>query len=103
MPKSRFIFCLFAALLTASWAQAEVFKWIDAQGNIHYSDKQPENQSSEKIDIKPHTPDLTQLRNTGHPDPIDTKETKKTYKKKQKVTMYAASWCGYCKKARAYF
>lgn len=103
MPKSRIIFCLFATLLTVSWAKAEVFKWIDAQGNIHYSDKKPENQQSDEIIIKPHTPDLSQLNNSGNQIKTVADGSDKPYRKKQKVTMYSASWCGYCKKARAYF
>ncbi|MCX7544189.1 glutaredoxin family protein [Marinicella gelatinilytica] len=103
MTKLRIIFCLFATLLTAPWVQAEVFKWVDAQGNIHYSDKKPENQQSEEIKIKPHTPDLSQLNNSGNQIKTVADGSDKPYKKKQKVTMYSASWCGYCKKARAYF
>jgi glutaredoxin len=99
----RFIFICFTALLLATWAHAEVFKWVDAQGNIHYSDKKPENQSSEEIKIKSHTPDLSYQNISENDHSTDSKETDKPYKKKQKVTMYSASWCGYCKKARAYF
>lgn len=103
MPKSRIIFCLFATLLTVSWAKAGVFKWIDAQGNIHYSDKKPENQQSEEIEIKAHTPDLSYQNKLENNPSADSKQTDKPYNKKHKVTMYSASWCGYCKKARAYF
>ncbi len=34
-----------------SLASAEVYKWIDADGKIHYSDKKI-NKSAEKVDIK---------------------------------------------------
>ncbi|MCW8869972.1 MAG: glutaredoxin family protein [Proteobacteria bacterium] len=103
MTKLRIIFCLYATLLTAPWVQAEVFKWVDAQGNIHYSDKKPENQQSEEIKIKTHTPDLSFQNKLENDHSASSIETNKPYKKKQKVTMYMASWCGYCKKARAYF
>lgn len=85
-------------------ADAEVFKWVDDQGNIHYSDKKPESQTSEEIKIKAHIPDRFQLNNNvENVRKEDFNEAEKPYKKKQKVTMYAASWCGYCKAARAYF
>ncbi len=99
---SLIILC-FASLLMISSAHAEVFKWVDAQGNIHYSDKKPENQQSEEIKIKAHTPDLSYQNKLENKPSVDSKETENPYKKKQKVTMYSASWCGYCKKARAYF
>ncbi len=99
----RFIIICFTALFLATWAHAEIFKWVDAQGNIHYSDKKPDNQSSEEIKIKSHTPDLSYQNISENDHSVDFKEMNKPYKKKQKITMYSASWCGYCKKARAYF
>ncbi|KAA3638571.1 MAG: glutaredoxin family protein [Proteobacteria bacterium] len=95
------LICCFYTLLIPLSVQAEVYKWVDAQGNIHYSDKKPESQSSEEIKIKAHTPDLSHLKDINND--ANTLAPVKPYKKKQKVTMYSASWCGYCKKARAYF
>jgi len=98
-----FLTCCFSLLFTVTNVQAEVFKWVDENGQVHYSDQKPENQQVKEIKIKPHTQALTN-------DSIESSEVDepvlappKPYKKKQKVTMYAASWCGYCKKARAYF
>lgn len=90
----------------ASWVQAEVFKWIDAEGKIHYSDKKPENQSVKQIKIQPHRSSAT-VESSSLEKNLNSKEStgtdKKPYKKKHKITMYAASWCSYCKTARAYF
>ena len=90
-----------------STTQAEVYKWTDENGRIHYSDKKPGNQSSEEVKIRPHTQAVTQPipqgTETKDPKSLNTEEDLKPYKKKQKVTMYGASWCGYCKSARAYF
>jgi hypothetical protein len=36
-------FCL--ALTLSAVASASVYKWIDAQGNVHYSDRPPEGES----------------------------------------------------------
>ena len=107
MNRSLFILtCCFSLAFTASYVQAEVFKWTDENGQVHYSDKKPENQRVIEIKIKPHVQaplisptDLSETPNTDESEPAVTKP----YKKKQKVTMYAASWCGYCKKARTYF
>ena len=39
-------------LLAASAAQAEVYKWVDANGNAHYTDKPPANQKTQTVDIR---------------------------------------------------
>lgn len=102
MKKSLIILiCCLYTLLKPLSLDAEVFKWVDDQGNIHYSDKKPQNQRSEEIKIKAHTPDLSHLKDNS--DYAEAGVADKPYKKKQKITMYSASWCGYCKKARAYF
>lgn len=100
------LICCFSFSFTVSSVQAEIFKWTDENGQIHYSDKKPENQRVKEIIIKPHAQaalsSTTDLSETPNTDESETTATK-PYKKKQKVTMYSASWCGYCKKARTYF
>ncbi len=95
------ICCLIVHL---SSAYAEVYKWVDDQGNIHYSDKKPENETIEQIKLKVHVPDLTHMSDRAdNVATVKASDSAKPYKKQYKVTMYSASWCGYCKKARAYF
>ena len=43
-------------LLAASAAQAEVYKWVDANGNAHYTDKPPANQKTQTVDIRTQPP-----------------------------------------------
>ncbi len=98
---------LFLATILLAWkAYPEIYKWTDDQGRIHYSDKKPENSIAKEIKIKPHI-QTTEKGNEELPDstnPVESSSTSKnTYKKKPKVIMYGASWCGYCKTARAYF
>lgn len=33
--------------------QAEMYKWTDAQGNVHFTDQPPADTRSEELDIKP--------------------------------------------------
>lgn len=96
--------------LMFSTAHAEVFKWTDEAGRIHYSDKKPDNLQAKEVKIKPHNQPVIIDASNATESTADSKvpnedatDNKKPYKKKQKVTMYSASWCGYCKKARAYF
>ncbi len=37
----RFLLCLLAAAALASPAHAEIYKWVDRDGKIHYSDSPP--------------------------------------------------------------
>src|SRR5688500_1458681 len=36
--------CLLILLIVTSPLQAEIYKWVDAEGTIHYTDTPPENQ-----------------------------------------------------------
>lgn len=43
------IFALLALLAFGAAAHAEIFKWVDKDGNTHYSDQPPPEQKSEEI------------------------------------------------------
>lgn len=89
------VFLLGFVLLPAS---AEIFKWVDDQGNVHFTDKPPETAKTEKVKVEINSftsptvapfkfdPSLISQRKAGN-----------------SVVMYSAEWCGYCKKARRYF
>jgi len=83
---ARFILMMVFAVL----ASAEVFKWVDENGKVHYSDKKPEKAEAETVELKVNT-------YTNVSDPATA------VGRGEKVIMYSTSWCGYCKKARAYF
>jgi hypothetical protein len=44
------VFCL--AFLCASANAGEIFKWVDEQGNVHYSQDPPMNKSAQPMNIK---------------------------------------------------
>lgn len=92
---------LFISLwLIAGPVSAEVYKWTDEQGIIHYSDKKPENQEVTELKFKIATYDTVSYEtvNQGTEKASTTKADSK-----KKVVMYSASWCGVCKKAKKYF
>lgn len=70
-------------LSTLQLNAAEIYKWTDENGRVHYSDKKPHNQASENV--KPSVGNSMEA--------VEGKN----------VTMYATSWCGYCRKARRFF
>lgn len=84
---------------------AELYKWVDENGVTNYSDVKPENKTYQEIVIKKQTSRTSHTKETKvKPLLFNTKEQKKPSKsKKRRIVMYAASWCGYCRKARAYF
>jgi glutaredoxin len=79
-------------------SHADVYKWTDNHGRVHFGDKPFENASLETIDIKINSyqavtiEPLTETQANNEDRTID-----------KKVVMYSTSWCGYCKKARRYF
>ncbi len=89
---------LLLAVLVAPLAQAEVYRWVDEDGTVHYSDEPheggdkaeqvdvPEVNSAESVDVSTAAATGASADNGGG-----------------EVIMYSASWCGYCDKARAYF
>lgn len=80
---------VFLALFSGSQG-AEVYKWVDDDGKVHFSDKKPESSGAEKIIIKTNT--YSKVTYYGS-----------IYDVGNNVVMYSAEWCGYCKKARKYF
>lgn len=53
------LFVFFAITSSVSiFASAEVYKWVDKNGNTHYSDRKPKNTQSQSIHIKKHSPSI---------------------------------------------
>jgi glutaredoxin len=82
------IFLVFLFISTES--AAEIYKWTDDKGKVHFSDKEPRHQKSSEVRLKINTYESvnydTSIFDTG-----------------KKVIMYSTSWCAYCKKAKRYF
>ena len=47
----------FSLLLVAGTSAAQAYKWRDADGKLHFSDKPPAGANAEKMEIKPATPE----------------------------------------------
>ena len=80
---------MICALLIDTSVSAEVLKWIDENGKVHYGDARQMRGRAEVVNTKINSyehVEITKMAHTG-----------------DGVTMYSTSWCGYCKKARRYF
>ncbi len=93
------VLALLALGLVLPQAGAEVYKWQDAQGVLHFSDKPPAEGQAEQVVVRP----ANSFRGMPvEPAPEATPPAKPSGKGKS-VVMYSADWCGYCRKARSYF
>ena len=90
---------LLFSFILSSLSYAEIYKWVDDDGGVHFGDKKPDAGPAEEIKLEINTYTHVTF------DTLDAADKSETpaIGKKPKVIMYSASWCGYCKKARKYF
>jgi glutaredoxin len=87
-----------AALLLALPATAQVYKWTDPGGKVHYGDRPPEDAKKQELRIRiPSYDGPVQVRDWSSVLGTRPAVTAGT------VTMYSTEWCGHCKNARNYF
>ncbi len=87
---------LFTLLLFNSFyaCSDSIYKWTDEQGNVHYGDAPSAEYFSETLETTANT----------YSEVTQPKYRQQSFSETQRpVTLYATSWCGYCKKARQYF
>ncbi len=87
-------FLLLAMLIASAPAGAGVYKWTDAQGRVHYSDDPPPEAKAQQIKVK--------INSIQGPAVVSTLRSTSAAKAKDKVRIYTAVWCGYCKRAKAH-
>ena len=75
-------------------AAAEIYRWTDAQGRVHFSDTPPAAMSAERLNPQVNTFESIVAPADATPREKGTPGA---------VVMYATSWCPYCEKARQYF
>ena len=51
----RLMFIIMLALLATGLGHAEIYKWVDENGDVHYSDQRP-NQAADTVDIEAAPP-----------------------------------------------
>lgn len=93
------------SLLLLSFAlHAEIYKYTDDQGRVHYTDVKPAAQQAETVAVQ------KQRALTAEEKAQAERYTLKAFQaenpglaKAPKVVMYGTDWCGHCKRARDYF
>ena len=104
MTINRFLLAGLCALTLAVSTQgfAQLYKWTDENGKVHYGDKPPEGAKLEKITGKVSSFTSVSIEPFNYTPPSDAAGSSKATKSGN-VIMYSTSWCGYCKKAAAHF
>lgn len=77
---------------------ADLYKWVDKKGSIHYGDKPPEKAKLKNIKGKISSFKTPEIK----PLPPGIKNTQSS-NNRVSVVLYSASWCKYCKKAASHF
>jgi len=89
MMKYLIIMLLFASQI----ATAEIYKWTDESGRVHFGDSPSDETTAEQVSVE-----VNSYKNVTYENIEFYKEASS-----KRVIMYSTSWCGYCKKARSYF
>lgn len=96
------LLCLVIAFLLFVIAQpsfSEIYKWVDKNGNIKFSDKKPVSGNKTKtVKLKINTVKVPKVYHNETGDEYASDETIS-----KNVIMYSASWCGVCTTAKKYF
>jgi len=90
-------YLLIILCVLASAAFAEVYKWTDANGRVHYGDNPKEGDNAEQVKLQINSYEAVTV--TDYTPSAEATESKKP----KRVIMYSTEWCGYCKKAAKYF
>jgi len=78
---------LFSSLaFTLSICSASIYKWVDAEGNVHYGQQRPQNAAANKMDVQQHAPiNRSTYKRPGDKKPeTQTDETDKATEPKEK-------------------
>ncbi|QSX38343.1 glutaredoxin family protein [Shewanella sedimentimangrovi] len=99
---AKFLLYVFTVVLLSAplvCLKAEVYKWTDDKGVVHYGDQPPNVEEPKVADINQSSVVTAQKpaqRPSQASEDVKPPEVKR-------VIMYATSWCPYCEKARKYF
>ncbi len=94
-------------LTLSTTVNAEVYRWVDETGTVHFSDAMPnvnEALANEQLEITPYIlPQLNVIKGQEiASDVLDEEEQTHEANTMKSVVMYSASWCGVCLKAKEY-
>lgn len=95
---------LATCLVLAFSAGAQVYKWTDSNGNVHYGDAPPQDAktSQVKVDAVSSYEGPPQVDNWAAVIRSPAGQSSLARPDSKTLTTYSTTWCGFCKNARAY-
>lgn len=92
------IIAAIGALLTAVAAGsfAQVYRWVDANGRVHYTEKPPPGVAGKVVQPRINS-------YGGAPASSGARAASAAAASQPEVVMYATDWCPYCRQARQHF
>jgi glutaredoxin len=96
----RSLLALAFGLALALSCGAQIYKWTDSSGKVHYGDQPPDDVKKEEL----------RIRIPSYDGPVQVTDWSAVIRKKTSsapasdgITMYSTDWCPHCKNARNYF
>lgn len=105
-PRAAFVVSTLLVALLPALAGGEVYKWVDEKGRVHYGDRPPAAQAPEALtDISVYAPEVAPqgAARPAAPAPAATAAKLASCLGGNGTQLYAASWCGQCRKQLGYF
>ena len=87
-------------LVAGGFVQAEIYKWEDESGKVHFGDSPPEAVKTEQLRVEVNSISMPTVTPA---DFFAARETRQQAHESRQVVMYSTQRCGFCKKARRYF
>ena len=127
MKVNQFVFAFLVLILSIGTTSAEIYKWVDDEGVIHFSDSGPQDtpQSNDEEEVsspdpqhqgnipsktdnqQDNIPSKTDNQKVGLPpnffDILDESSEEAEATEETTVEIYVTSWCGYCNAAKNFF
>ncbi len=96
---------LLSIWIIAGPVSAEIYKWTDENGQVHYSDSKPDDQEATEIESTVSTYESVSYGTIDFEPAQDRAQKAQPQKTsaRKKVVLFSASWCGVCEKAKTYF
>ncbi|HUH66790.1 MAG TPA: glutaredoxin domain-containing protein [Syntrophales bacterium] len=86
----------------ASALKADMYKWVDENGELHITDTPPPVKSSGEMKVYKDVPDESSPQASGAAGRSEKPKPSVETRKRAEVELYTTSWCPYCRKARDY-
>lgn len=96
----KLLFIFFTVMTFSSQMYAEIYQWTDKEGNLHFSDKKPEDINSNEIDESALNERINSVKTVKF-ELISYSPLKQN--NNSAVVIYTTSRCGFCQKAKEYF